>query len=212
MTIKTLNTSDERRAASDEIHTAFIALGSNLDNPLNQCNQALEKIKNIPQTELLHSSSFYKTAPLVPEGKEALDIPSYVNAVCEIKTGLTAEKLLGELLKIEKEMGRERCKKWESRLIDLDLLFFDSQVHTTEALVLPHPEIQNRSFVLEPLREIAPNWTHPKIGKTIEELLEGLKGSSKIEKINAVGTIHRVVTTSDQRSSKLLADKQATSN
>lgn len=164
-------------------HTAFIGLGANLGHPLEQCRRALEKIGKISQTELIRSSSVYQTEPLVSEGQDPLTVPWYMNAVCEVLTGLTPKKLLTELLDIEKEMGRERRKKWESRLIDLDLLFFDSLVFETKTLKIPHPEIQNRSFVLLPLKEIAPQWVHPLFKKTIEELAMGFKDSSGVERI-----------------------------
>jgi len=164
-------------------HTAFIALGSNLDNPQRQCEQALEKIKNIPATEMVRTSSFYQSEPLVAQGADAVGVPSYVNAVCEIKTGLTADKLLEVLIGIETAMGREKRKKWESREIDLDILFYDEVIDESPKLTLPHPEIQNRSFVLEPLKEIAPDLSHPRLRKTVRELAEALQNPLKIERI-----------------------------
>src|SRR3989338_2659081 len=127
-------------------HTAFIAIGSNLGNPAEQCHRALCKIENTEGIGLIRCSSFYPTDPLVPEGVDRSTVPSYVNAVCEIETTLSPELLLERILAVERELGRERREKWESRLIDLDLLFYDDRVFHTMSLRLPHPEIQNRRF------------------------------------------------------------------
>lgn len=168
---------------TDNPHTAFIALGANLGKPLKQCQQAVEKIQQISQSELMGVSSFYRSEPLVSPHEDASIVPQYINAVCKIKTRLSAQTLLDQLLSIEKQMGRTLRKKWESRVIDLDLLFFDALVCETPTLTLPHPEIQNRNFVLEPFKEIAPEWVHPKLGESIQALAKGLKSSSKIERI-----------------------------
>lgn len=161
--------------SSKNFHLAFIALGSNLEDPQLQCQRALDQIKNLPQTELLVCSSFYQTKPLVPKGADKEGIPFYVNAVCKIATELSPQELLAQLRKIEEKMGRKRKKKWESRLIDLDLLFYDSLVMKTKNLIIPHPEIEKRSFVLIPLTEINPNWEHPVLKKTIRILAEELE-------------------------------------
>lgn len=166
-----------------ERHVAFIGLGANLGNPLSQCRLALEKINQIPETQITRCSSFYKSDPLVPKGVKAGSVPEYINAVCEVLTELTTKKLLNELLKIEKEMGRTRREKWESRLIDLDLLSCDTLVQKTEFLTLPHPEIHKRRFVLEPLKEIAPSWSHPESKKTVSKLLVELNDPLNIERI-----------------------------
>ncbi|MBI4411436.1 MAG: 2-amino-4-hydroxy-6-hydroxymethyldihydropteridine diphosphokinase [Deltaproteobacteria bacterium] len=153
-------------------HTAFIAIGSNLGNPAEQCHRALCKLENTEGIGLIRCSSFYPTDPLVPEGVDRSTVPSYVNAVCEIETTLSPELLLGRILSIEREMGRERREKWASRVIDLDLLFYDDQVFYTNTLRVPHPEIANRRFVLEPMYEIAPGWVHPVLKQTIAEMVK----------------------------------------
>src|SRR3989338_4974514 len=152
------------------MHAAFVALGSNLSNPVEQCHRALCKIENSDGIDLVQCSLFYQTEPLVPERNDPARVPSYVNAVCEVRTKLSPDELLARLLSIERELGRERREKWESRIIDLDLLFYDDLVFHTMSLRLPHPEIQNRRFVLEPMCEIAPEWVHPVLKKSIADL------------------------------------------
>ncbi len=166
--------------------TAFIALGANLGNPLEQCQKALQEIKKIPHTQYIACSSFYKTEPLVPKGDNPQIVAWYINAVCQIQTELKPLDLLKSLRSIEEKMGRHRLKKWESRLIDLDLLAYDNEVMQTKDLILPHPEIQNRSFVLEPLSEIEPHWTHPVSNQSVSEMIRALKNPLRIEKISGM--------------------------
>lgn len=154
-------------------HQAFIGIGSNLNSPQDQCAKAVKLIGLIKQTDFKQVSSFYQTEPLVLDPSQK-NTPWYVNAVCEVDTHLDPQVLFDELIKIEKEMGRVRNKKWESRIIDLDLLSYDDLVLNLEPLMIPHPQIQNRSFVLKPLGEIAPNWVHPVLHKTVVEMLNEL--------------------------------------
>lgn len=160
-------------------HCAFIAIGSNLNSPHDQCAKAVRLIGAIKQTDFKQVSSFYQTEPLVLDQTQK-NIPWYVNAVCEIATNLDPKVLFDELTGIEREMGRTRNKKWESRIIDLDLLSYDNLVECwvetghALSLQLPHPQMQNRSFVLKPLGEIAPNWVHPVLHKTVMEMLNEL--------------------------------------
>lgn len=145
-------------------------MGANLGNPIDQCKQALCNIRLLPKTEVVRSSSFYLSEPLKSPQMHNQPVPSYINTVCQLKTELSAEDLLEGLLTIEKKMGRVRREKWASRVIDLDLLFYGNQVMTSDSLTLPHPQMQNRNFVLEPLCEIAHDWYHPVYNKTIREL------------------------------------------
>ena len=163
---------------SPKKHTAFIALGANLGNPLETCNKALNEIKNHSDITLISHSTWHKTKPLVAAGESEVGVPDYINGACEIETSLKPEDLLNTLLGIEKKLGRTRGKKWESRVIDLDLLFYDDLVlnetnaggHMGPPLQIPHPELHKRDFVLKPLMEIAPDFVHPVLKKTIREL------------------------------------------
>ncbi|MBI5447633.1 MAG: 2-amino-4-hydroxy-6-hydroxymethyldihydropteridine diphosphokinase [Gammaproteobacteria bacterium] len=139
------------------MHTAYIGLGSNLNQPVVQLNQALEALANLPNTILLASSSFYTSPPL-----DGSDQPDYVNAVAKIKTALEALELLAALLKTEEKQGRVRDgKRWQARTLDLDLLLFDQLVINTASLILPHPGILFRAFVIYPLLELDENLRLP---------------------------------------------------
>ena len=114
-------------------------------------------------------SSFFKTEPY-----GVTDQPEFINAVACVKTDLAPEKLLKLLLDTELEMGRVRLRHWGERNIDLDLLLYDDLIYYSEKLVLPHPDMQNRLFVLQPLSEIAADKIHPVYKKSIQNLLKSL--------------------------------------
>ena len=151
--------------------TAYIGLGSNLSNPIDQLKIALQSIDAIPSTQLQQSSSFFGSKPLGPQ-----DQPDFVNAVCQIETELSAKELLQHLQKIELEQGRIKKRHWGERLIDLDILLFGDEVISTDELTVPHTQIALRDFVLIPLVEIVPGLVIPKLGK-IEPLIEALEDS-----------------------------------
>ena len=151
--------------------TAYIGLGSNLSNPVEQLKIALKSIDALPSIQLLKSSSFYGSKPLGPQ-----DQPDFVNAVCKIKTRLSAKELLHQLQKIELEQGRIKKRHWGERLIDLDILLFGNDIISTDELTVPHTQIALRDFVLTPLAEIAPGLVIPKLG-IIEPLIAALEDS-----------------------------------
>jgi len=151
--------------------TAYIGLGSNLSNPIDQLKTALQSIDALPSTQLLQSSSFHGSKPLGPQ-----DQPDFVNAVCKIQTNLSAEELLHQLQKIELEQGRIKKRHWGERLIDLDILLFGDDVISTDELTVPHAQIALRDFVLIPLVEIAPGLVIPKLGM-VESLIAALEDS-----------------------------------
>ena len=115
--------------------------------------------------KIVQASSLYETAAW---GKT--DQPGFLNQALEIHTSLNAKQLIRHILKIEKKMGRERKEKYDPRIIDIDILLFNDEIHKADFLKVPHPEMQNRRFVLEPLTEIAPQVVHPVFRKTIKEL------------------------------------------
>ena len=151
--------------------TAYIGLGSNLSNPIEQLQKALHSIDALPSTQLLQSSSFYGSKPLGPQ-----DQPDFVNAVCKIQTDLSAKELLHCLQKIELQQGRIKKRHWGERLIDLDILLFGDEVISTDELTVPHTQIALRDFVLIPLVEIAPRLVVPKLGP-IEALIPAIEDS-----------------------------------
>ena len=147
-------------------HTAYIGIGSNVGDPLENCRQAIHLLANQEAVTLSRSSSFYETPPF-----GNIDQDNFVNAVARISTSLSPQNLLAVLLKLEVGMGRVRKEKWGPRIIDLDILFFDALVLKEEGLEIPHPGIAERQFVLEPLNEIAPGFIHPVLRKTAASLL-----------------------------------------
>ena len=145
-------------------HTAYVALGSNLGDKEANLRKALELLQE-RGVEVVKTSSFICTEPY-----GVTDQPQFLNGVCEVRTSLEPLELLHTLLDIEQEMGRVRLRHWGERNIDLDLLLYEDVVMDTPELILPHPDMQNRDFVLLPLAEIAPELVHPILQKSIEEL------------------------------------------
>ncbi len=136
---------------------AYIGLGSNLEDPVAQIKEALEELDAIPDTVLVEKSSLYSCKPMGPE-----DQPDYVNAVAGLDTLLSPEELLETLIEIEDGQGRKRDgEKWGPRIIDLDLLLYGKKKIKTDTLVVPHPGMHERDFVMYPLAEIAGNITIP---------------------------------------------------
>ena len=151
--------------------TAYISIGSNIGDKAGYCLSALERMDQIPGCRLKARSSLYRTEPVGVEGQDW-----YVNGVAELELELTARALLDRLLAIEKAMGRERRKKWDSRTLDLDILLFGSEAIREKDLTVPHPLMHERRFVLMPLAELAPDFVHPVLGKTVTELLADVPG------------------------------------
>lgn len=144
---------------------AYIGLGSNLDDPVQQLHRALEALARLPQTQLVACSRFYRSAPLGPQ-----DQPDYVNAVAALDTGFSPEALLDALQAIEAAQGRVRTRRWGPRTLDLDLLLYGNEVLATPRLTVPHPGLAERNFVLYPLAELIPELLLPD-GQRLEELL-----------------------------------------
>jgi len=157
---------------------AFIGIGSNVGDKIENCTRAITEINRCKQNRLVAESSLYKTEPI---GYTQQDW--FINCVIEIKTSFTAYQLLNVLEDIEISMGRERILKWGPRIIDLDILFFDDEIIRCKGLTIPHPEVQNRAFVLIPLCEIAGNYVHPLLKKSIAQLAADLGNGGGIEKL-----------------------------
>lgn len=131
--------------------TAYIALGGNLGEARTTVLQAMQGIAMLRATTLVSRSSLYCTAPVQSTG------PDYINAVVEVATGLSPQELLLELQQLEHSAGRERPHRNAPRTLDLDILLYDDKSMDSEALVIPHPRMHERAFVLVPLAEIAPH-------------------------------------------------------
>lgn len=147
---------------------AYIALGSNLGDKEKNLRRALLLLTQ-QGVEAVRVSSFLSTEPY-----GVTDQPQFLNAVACVRTSLAPLALLDVLLATELAMGRVRLRHWGERNIDLDLLLYEDVVLDTKRLRLPHPDMQNRDFVLLPLAEIAPELKHPTLQKTIWELKENL--------------------------------------
>ena len=146
---------------------AAIGLGANLGDKKGQIEKACQNLAGLPETRLIEVSRLFRTRPV---GKTDQDW--FVNAAALIETDLTPRRLLEQLLKIEQLLGRVRTGKWGPRLIDLDLLFYDQVVVEEEDLLVPHPYLDKRLFVLIPLAELAPDWIHPVLGLSVLEMAE----------------------------------------
>jgi len=146
--------------------TAYIGIGSNLGDKSKNCIKAIEMIGLIPGCKLIKHSDLYLTKPVGVEHQDW-----YVNGVINLFTDLSPQDLLNNLLSIEEKMGRVRRERWESRIIDLDILFFGQDIINEEHLTIPHPRLHSRRFVLVPMTQIAPDFTHPSLGLTMSELL-----------------------------------------
>jgi 2-amino-4-hydroxy-6-hydroxymethyldihydropteridine diphosphokinase len=156
--------------------TAYIGLGANLADPAAHVRAALASIERLPQTTLLARSSFYRTAPI-----GIVDQPDFINAVCSVETTLSSVALLQSLMGIEQAHGRVREKQGGPRRIDLDLLLYGTEQTHGEALVLPHPRMHERAFVLLPLCEIAPTVEIP--GRGAARALLAACGGQRVERL-----------------------------
>lgn len=153
----------------------YIAMGSNLGDRKKNLDRAITYLSYY-DVEVVKTSTYIETEPygVTDQGK-------FLNAVISVRTRLDPQKLLGVLLTVERAMGRIRREHWGPRIIDLDLLSYEDKIVHTRHLTLPHPEMQKRAFVLEPLREIAPNYIHPVTGKSIDTMLEELPLTEELD-------------------------------
>jgi 2-amino-4-hydroxy-6-hydroxymethyldihydropteridine diphosphokinase len=147
-------------------HTVYLALGSNLGDRLANLKQAIDALT--PQMEVKAKSSVYETPPWGYE-----DQPKFLNQVVKAKTYLDPEPLLKHLKRLEVALGRQASFPNGPRLIDMDILFYDELILNTSALVIPHPRLQERGFVLLPLMELSPDLVHPLIKKSVREMAAG---------------------------------------
>lgn len=145
--------------------TALIALGGNLGDVLDTFRRAIDDLTSMSIVEVTAKSSLYETAPM-----GAASTSAYLNAVLAVETASAPHTLLRQLQACEQRHGRTRHQHWGSRTIDLDLIAYGSEVMSTDDLVLPHPGLWYRRFVLDPLVDVAPDWIHPVREETAREL------------------------------------------
>lgn len=156
----------------------YIGLGSNEGDSIRNLQYAWKKLGEVCGVTLLGLSSPYKSEPVGVETKNW-----FINAVGALETKIAPDVLLAEMLAIEKEMGRDRMRGID-RSIDLDLLYYDDLEINKPQLMLPHPEIQNRLFVLLPLAELAPDHIHPVLGQTTSAMRKNLLSDKTVSKIS----------------------------
>ena len=138
---------------------AYLGLGSNLGNREGNLQRACEMLG------ALEKSKIHETEPF-----GVLDQPKFLNMVCVVETELSPRELLEHCQEIERKIGRQKREKWGPREIDIDILFYGDQVVDEPDLKIPHPGIAEREFVLEPLREIAPDFVHPILGERVVDI------------------------------------------
>jgi 2-amino-4-hydroxy-6-hydroxymethyldihydropteridine diphosphokinase len=149
--------------------TVYLSLGSNVGDRADYLRRALTKVDKHPRIRLMKTSSLYETEPLEYPNQDW-----FVNAVCEVETDMAPMALLDALQGIENELQRERSIRWGPRTIDLDILYYDEELVAETRLIIPHIRMHDRSFVLIPLDEIAPEFQHPILGLSAKELLAQL--------------------------------------
>lgn len=160
------------------MNTAYLLTGGNIGDRMNYLLRAKEAIsKNCGR--VLKQSSVYETAAWGNENQNA-----FLNQVLKIETPLNAVELLNAVLQIEQQLGRKREQKYGPRTIDIDILFFNEEVINQHGLKLPHPELQNRRFVLVPLNEIAADRMHPVLRKPVSQILEECSDPLTVHKFN----------------------------
>ncbi len=158
------------------MNTAYLGLGSNLGNRMAFLRSGRDTLVNRPDVVLVRTAGVYETEAVggPPEN------PLFLNTALQIETSLDPQQLLATCLAVEDEFGRSRPVRWSPRTLDIDILFYAGQVICEENLAIPHPRLQERSFVLAPLREIAPDLRHPLLDQTISELAAGSAGVEEL--------------------------------
>ncbi len=144
-------------------HIVYLALGTNLGDRLANLRAAIEALP--PEINVNAESKIYETPPWGVEHQ-----PAFLNMAVKCETDLDAASLLKRLKQLEVRLGREKTFRWGPRLIDLDILFYDDLVLESETLTIPHPRLNERAFVLVPLTDIAPDFIHPVLRKTVREM------------------------------------------
>lgn len=158
------------------MNKAYLLIGGNMGNRQQNLGRAVDLLNALGAVNA--RSGLYET-----EAWGKTDQPVFLNQAILLETTLPARELLRAVLSIEEKMGRKRAEKYGPRIIDIDILFYNREIVKEEGLTIPHPEVQNRRFALEPLREIAAEWEHPVLKKTIRQLLKECPDKLAVKKL-----------------------------
>jgi len=159
------------------MNIAYLLIGGNEGDRSAYLQETTRRIQT-PGARILRQSSLYETAAW---GKT--DQPSFLNQALALETPMDAPALMKSLLAIEEQMGRKRTERYGSRTIDIDILFFNRDIIRLPWLTIPHPEVANRRFALQPMDEIAPDYVHPVLGRTIRQLLAECPDQLQVKKL-----------------------------
>jgi len=161
------------------MNSVVLLLGSNMGDRFTNLEKGSDEIK-MGIGEIIQQSSMYETAAWGNENQE-----QFLNKVVTVNSSLKAAQLMKRILSIEEKMGRIRMKKWEPRIIDIDILFYNNEMISNETLTVPHPSLHLRKFTLMPLAELMPDYIHPVLKKSITDLLHELNDSLEVKKISS---------------------------
>lgn len=161
---------------------SFLSLGSNLGDRMGYLKGGIESIAAIPGITLEMNSNVYETDPV-----GVTDQPAFLNMAVKIVTSLEPAELLAELKSIENRLGRLHRERWREREIDIDIIFYGNSVVSSEQLTIPHERAHTRRFVLQPLADIAPDFEHPVLHKTVKELLVECADKSGVSRFREIG-------------------------
>lgn len=165
----------------------IIAMGSNIEPKVNHLSNAVDKMNNLDYLTVNKQSTVYQT---VPKGYDDQD--DFYNMVIEVSAETTPSQLINDLLQIELDLKRKRQIKNGPRTIDLDVLLMDDQISNIEELIVPHPRMHERAFVLVPLTEIAPDFVVPQLDKTVKELKESLP-DEELNDVESIGSLSSLI-------------------
>jgi 2-amino-4-hydroxy-6-hydroxymethyldihydropteridine diphosphokinase len=164
--------------------TAYIGFGSNRGDRFDLCDRAVTLLNLLPHSAVTGVSSLYETEPVVDERTDP-GRQWFLNGVVRLDTELTPQSLLAVCREVEQALGRDHDQRNGPRTLDLDILFYGSRVITETDLVIPHPRLHLRRFVLVPMGELDPDWRHPLLGRTMQELLDHVADSSQARRIES---------------------------
>jgi 2-amino-4-hydroxy-6-hydroxymethyldihydropteridine diphosphokinase len=160
---------------NNECHTVFISMGSNMGDKVANCRDAVDALKRTGTARIIAQSKFYYTEPV-----DFIDQGWFINAVLKIKTALEPLALLSALQEIQVAIGRKSSGiRFGPRIIDLDIIFYDTIIFENERLIIPHPRMHKRRFVLLPLCDIDPQVKHPGLGQNVSDLLMQLNDNGQ---------------------------------